>query len=319
MSEFSIYFHKDFDGICSASIFLAICESFELVGIENLKLCPVDYNIKEQWLSTKLGAQCAVLDFLYHPEATWWFDHHVSTFIKSDMRKKFKESLTKAWNPDYPSCPSLIREHFISYYPLFSRTDKFQSLMDSFSEWIAASDLIDDARYDSPRDLIYPEKPCLKLNATLSIKSDDEYLKSLIWGIKEMSPSSLAGMPFVSELYKEYEKKQAEAISKTKTLIRMDNNVAFLDLCGSGVDFNRYISYFFYPEVSYTICVYEKVLGMFIVSVGKNPWKRFDVKNIGVECRRYGGGGRKNVGAVTVSNYNDAVKIADKIRKYFSD
>src|SRR5687767_2266784 len=44
---------------------------------------PVDYLSKDVWRQRDLGPHAAVVDFLFHPGATWWFDHHGSTFGNS--------------------------------------------------------------------------------------------------------------------------------------------------------------------------------------------------------------------------------------------
>lgn len=77
MSNLNIYFHKDFDGFVATALFLKINEESHLLGADSVVLKPVNYELKKTWLKTMLERPNVVIDFLYHPKADWWFDHHV--------------------------------------------------------------------------------------------------------------------------------------------------------------------------------------------------------------------------------------------------
>ena len=90
--SFSVYFHKDFDGVCSAALFSEILESFSFCSRGEIALIGVDYDIKSEWRSRSLSSPNAVLDFLFHPEANWWFDHHASTFPDKRAKRKYRQT-----------------------------------------------------------------------------------------------------------------------------------------------------------------------------------------------------------------------------------
>lgn len=321
MIEFHVYFHRDFDGLCAASlfssIFFQIATILKLAENENLVYHPVDYDIKENWLESKLFKPNAVLDFLYHPEADWWFDHHFSSFLESNLKKKYKHTPSHFWSTKFCSCPSLIKYHFKTFWPLFANLKEFQKLIESYSKWIEWSDIIDSAGYHSPNEPIELNHPCLKINATLSVDISSEYLVYLIEHIKTSTPDEVANLEPVNLKFLVYKNKQEEIIEKFKSLLEIYNReIAYFDLANRDIPFQRYLSYYFHPKLSYTIGLYKKNKLSFVVSVGKNPWKQFQSENVGKICKRYGGGGRKDVGAIMVGDYKSAVNISKKIRKY---
>jgi hypothetical protein len=320
MAEFHLYFHKDFDGICGTALFsafLQIATIFKLTDHENFVYHPVDYDIKDKWLELKLLQENAALDFPYHPEAGWWFDHHDSAFLKSNLKRKYKHTQSQFWDTSFHSCPSLIKYHFQKSWSLFANIEALDQLIKKNSQWIEWSDIIDGARYHSPNEPVELKHPCLEINATLSIDSSLGYLVYLIEHIKTSTPGEVARLDPVKTKLQVYQERQERVMAKFKVLLEVyRQEIAYFNLTGTGIPFNRYLAYYFYPDLSYTIGIYEKKRQAFVISVGKNPWKQFPAKNIGKTCMRYGGGGRKEVGAVMVNDYNSAVEISKKIRSY---
>lgn len=311
MNIFHIYFHRDFDGICSAAIFAEIINTFQLTNTVETSFHGVDYEIKDDWLNIKLNKPNAVLDFLYHPDALWWFDHHVSAFLVYELKEKYKNGTKQFWDPSYPSCPSLIKEHFSKYLPLFA-----SNFFHFYSQWIKWSDKIDSAKYSSPYEIIELSHPCLQINSTLAIDNSDQYLIYLIQQIRHKSPEEVATLDRVQEKYSIIKSKQNQIVKDFKELIKIeDHRIAYFDQSDLKIPFQRYISYYFYPTVDYTVAIYKKNGNTHSVSVGKNPWKDFQSRNIGKICKRYGGGGRPDVGAINTKDHLDAVNIAKKIKK----
>ena len=76
MMNHSIYYHRGFDGVASAALVLKWLR-FEGQP-ERVNLRPVDYD--SPWTQTRLPGRSIVVDFMYHPDATQYWDPHDSTF-----------------------------------------------------------------------------------------------------------------------------------------------------------------------------------------------------------------------------------------------
>src|SRR3990167_62168 len=83
-NTFHLFFHQDFDGITSAAVFLSYAKRLDLLSHSRVELVPVDYELKKEWPDRTLPKPGAIVDFLYHPDADWWFDHHPTTFARTD-------------------------------------------------------------------------------------------------------------------------------------------------------------------------------------------------------------------------------------------
>ncbi len=313
MNKFNVYFHKDFDGICSAAIFSEVVSSYNLVETKEFNYIPVDYHLKDTWLTQPLLRPNAVLDFLFHQDAEWWYDHHVSTFLTPEVKKKYKKnSVRQFWNTEFQSCPALINTHFLKHWTLFSGT------LERFADWITWSNKIDSALYDSPKEIIELEHPCLQIYASLGKDSSDSFLTFLINSIRELSPDELAKKDEIQEKYRAVKSEQNKIIGELKGEFKYSNGIVFLDQTQYNYPFQRYLSYYFYPDAQYTVGIFKKNAKTFSISLGKNPWKDFKNKNLGKLSEKYGGGGRPTVGGILCDDYSQSIEIAQKIMKFLS-
>lgn len=80
-----------------------------------------------------------------------------------------------------------------------------------------------------------------------------------------------------------------------------ERGVVHFDLTGTGIEgYNKFIPYYFHPEVTYVVSLSQSSFRTKI-SVGSNPWApRPRTHNIAEICERYGGGGHAVVGAVSL-------------------
>src|SRR5262249_53891823 len=114
----SLYYHRDFDGVVSAAMLLSLLETTP-------SLHPVDYHLKSYWASMRLDSPAAIVDFLFHPDATVWIDHHVQPFVLSEWADLALHHKFYIWDVNALSCPPVIekafhfsrklRNHFASY------------------------------------------------------------------------------------------------------------------------------------------------------------------------------------------------------------
>jgi hypothetical protein len=309
---FTIYHHNDFDGLATASIFSKYLYLVEKIDLEQIRFVSVDYNLKSNWAIYKLENPCAVLDFLYHSEADWWFDHHNSSFInEASINNPYKRSKQKYWNTSFLSCPSLLVSHLYTY-------DRKQSmfLKKMYKELITWSDIIDGAKYEKPNDLFGFENPYININKTLALDQSKAYHLDIIRAFYHNDLEILFNTILYKNLICDVKSKENESINILKKIIKVENRVAYFDQSNHNIPFQRYLAYYLFPEVLFRVAIYKKD-EQFSVSVNYNNWaKEKNRINLGELCRKLGGGGRFDVGAVLANTHEDAVSKASLLKKW---
>jgi hypothetical protein len=313
MPFLTIYFHKDFDGFVATALFMRINEHSQLIGAETVTFKPVDYELKKFWLKTDLDKPNVVIDFLYHPQADWWFDHHTSTFIKESHKIKYQNSEKQFWDVNSPSCADLIKKNLFSLSSLFFTHEEFCTIVDEFKEWIYWCDIIDNAKYENPAQIIELNNPCLQINATINSDIDEEYLRSLILAAKMYTPADVVQMSFIKpkiDLVMQLQGKFKQIFKQNYEFIK--DGIVLFDYVKHKIPFQRYMTYYYEPKAKYSIGLYPRS-GQYAISVGKNPWFEFDSKDLGIICQEYGGGGRIHVGSILTKTYPNAIKCISQI------
>lgn len=309
--KFFIYHHNDFDGIASAAIFAKFLSLKDKLKFSDFEFVSIDYDLKGSWIRNKLKRPCAVIDFLYHPNADWWFDHHDSTFLNSArLKDEYKHSPQKYWNTKFLSCPSLLMTHFSKYYSEYLNFFKKE-----YKDIIKWADIIDGAAYKSPKEIFGFKNKFLNINKTLGVNHSKKYSNSII---KSFFNNDLDSF-FNSREYKKAlaicKKKEREAISVIKKIIKVDHRIAFFDQSDYNLPFQRYLSYYLFPSSLYRIAIYKKDK-KYSISVNFNIWaKEKNWINLGELCKQLGGGGRFNVGAILVNNHKNAYATALRLEK----
>lgn len=134
---YHLYFHAPcFDGIVSAvrmHDFLSRQERRDAMALH-----PVNYHLNETWAADSLEKPAAVVDFLYHPGAQIWFDHHRTSFEPAHLAKDYlrRRDLLGIFDSTYSSCSLLIWEHMKRF-----------GVDGDHAEKVQAADRIDSARY----------------------------------------------------------------------------------------------------------------------------------------------------------------------------
>lgn len=306
---FYIYFHNDFDGMATAAIFSKFLMLEKNLSFEDIEFIPVDYEIKNNWVEKKIISPSAVLDFLYHPSADWWFDHHTTSFLnKAILVENYKRDKQKHWDTEFLSCPSLLISHFYRYYHKYSL-----ELSKRYEELIYWSDIIDGAKYSTPKMLFDYNYQYINLNKTLAIDRTIDYRLKIIKAFYENDISQILNSVRFFDLLKEIKEKEKKAINIISNIIKIKDKVAYFDQSKYDIPFQRFLPYYLYPDLLYRIGIYKKD-DMFSVSVNYNIWqKEKNTINLGKLCNSFGGGGRFDVGAVIAKNHNIAVSIADSL------
>jgi hypothetical protein len=90
----------------------------------------------------------------------------------------------------------------------------------------------------------------------------------------------------------------------------LEHNICFVDQSNTSFAVQRFVSYYFNPDVEYQIMIYRKNSD-YMVNFGRNAWKEFRSKNLGEIAAIYGGFGRKDVGGILVKTHSEAISLAD--------
>src|SRR5438045_2123253 len=106
----TLYFHYPcFDGLVSAVLAWEYLEVQKEWRIQEFS--PANYKLRGRWLEDKLKKPCAIVDFLYHPRADFWADHHQTSMIAPEAEADFKRRRDHAclfFDDQVPSCATLL-------------------------------------------------------------------------------------------------------------------------------------------------------------------------------------------------------------------
>jgi hypothetical protein len=301
----TLYFHAPcFDGIASAvlaSEFLTIHHDWS--GIE---LRPVGYAVRAKWLSIDDGEQMAVVDFLFHPRASFWADHHTTTFLDERSRATFQRDANPLWiyDEDAPSCAGLL------WRTLESRFD-FRAVR--FAELMQAAEKIDAAAYRSVHEAMSTDTPDMLISASLAV-ADDDYCAFLVRALRDRDLREVAELPEVRERAERTASLSHAGLDRIRAAVRIQNEIVLFDVDVHGVMLNRYAPWLFYPDARYSVGVVRGDHGTKITTM-RNPWREFEGVHLGEIAQRFGGGGHQRVASIVVpaAREHEASAIAQQI------
>jgi hypothetical protein len=112
--------------------------------------------------------------------------------------------------------------------------------------------------------------------------------------------ADIAADPYVAEALKPLLAQHQRNIETIRTKAKLEGNVAFFDLADQETTaFNKFISYYLFPEARYSVGV--TLSSRAKISIGANPWAKVPrTHEINKICERYGGGGHPVVGAISI-------------------
>jgi hypothetical protein len=289
---FHLFFHSPcFDGIVSAVLthdFLSLNHTACPVVLH-----PVNYHLNETWATTKLDKPCAVVDFLYHPDAQIWFDHHSTTFLGPALKDDFlrRQSPMLVYDPAFSSCALL----------LWNKLDGIRNLEGKHLAKVEAADRIDSARYGSPEEAVFSDAPAMRINASLAIGEElEEYSKRLVVELRSHTLDEAGNLPEVQTRYRRFVDLRDRGLQRLRraACLTTDGIVVF-DVDGTDAVVSRYGSFLFFPEARYSLGIvrYEskgKITAM------RNPWLDFQSVPLGEIFSNFGGGGHQRVASTRV-------------------
>jgi hypothetical protein len=238
----------------------------------------------------------AIVDFKYspNPALTWWFDHHQSAFLTPEDQAHYQRTLDGRhlfFDPTYQSCTK-----FISHIA----RDKFGYEAADLAELVKWADIVDGARYESPKAAVELGHAAMKITLVIEGAKGSELVHHVIRLMQSKTLDEIMQDPRVNELWTPLYERHLSLIDVIRQKSTHDQGVVYFDLIGDDVEgYNKFIPYYLHPQSVYTVSVSDQSFRT-KVSVGSNPWLTGPLKhNLATICERYGGGGHPRVGAIS--------------------
>jgi hypothetical protein len=308
----TIYLHFPcFDGIVSGA--LAVLFLGNLRGWRFDSINAVNYDLQANWLSSHLPQHSCVVDFLYHPEAEFWCDHHTTAFLNSDLRADFavREKTLQMYDPESRSSASLLWK---SGATVFGGTGRLE-------EMVSWADKIDSADYDDVNQALFGTEPALQISRSLAVDADAKYCDLLVRTLCTSSLRDLAAHPEVQRRLAQADELNREGLHRVDGGIELQGNIAVFDVSTENAPVNRYSAFYLRPDVQYSIGTFRSSESV-TVRVSANPWLRFHSPNLGEMMRAAAeiaglpsaGGGHERVGSLRLDK--DSQSAASKVVAY---
>jgi hypothetical protein len=304
--ESSLYLHFPcFDGVVSAVVAGEFLEG--RLGWTISRYVPVDYERAWSWRTEPIGSKSAVVDFLYHPQALFWADHHATSFQDSSDRAALDAASNRYlyYDATCPSC-SILLWHNVG-----------ASLGDSprLAEMVSWADKIDSAAYASVNEAIFGGSPAMDVSFSLAIDKSERYCTFLVDALRTQSLGEVARLAEVRDPAQSFKDKVGVGLDAVKRALHVDGNIARCDVEEpSGGIISRYSPYYFAPEARYSVMLVRSAGGAKVTAM-RNPWLDFESVEIGKLMEQFGGGGHRRVGSVELKGerVNEAVQIQEQI------
>ena len=317
MQKVRVLYHDNcFDGVSSAAVFSRFYKGHvdpsAVVEYEGLT-----HEAGQQIGNDLFGeGENVIVDFKYcaSDKLTWWFDHHESTFLSSQDEAHFRRDTGghKFHDPSYKSCTKFIAH--------VTRT-VFNYPMPDLNNLIYWADIIDGAQFSDAKTAVELKEPAMRLMLVIEASHSPDLIHKII---REVQHKSLGDVMNDSEIRSTFDKLYAhhfESIEIMRRAAKCTDRVIEFDVSGHDLDgYNKFIPYYLFPESVYSVGVSQSPVRA-KVSVGTNPWTKWERRhNLAKLCEQYGGGGHSVVAAISFKpNELDkaraaAREIAQKLR-----
>lgn len=279
-----------FDGVISgvlATLYLEKSRRWKFEAIE-----PVNYHRQKEWLQTRLRRRSAVVDFLYHPQAEFWADHHPTAFLRDHLKADFEshKNGSRFYDRKSGSCASLLWRELGGTLGPDPRLE----------EMVLWAEKIDSATYDSVDEALSASHAAIILSRSLAIEADQKYCTFLITKLQHVSLDEAIRASEVQNRFVRAQELGTLGLDRVRQTIRLEEEVAVYEASSEGVLMNRYSPYHFYPQARYSIGITHSKHSTKITAM-RNPWINFDCVNLGEFMRKFGGGGHQRVGSVILA------------------
>ncbi|HEX3671201.1 MAG TPA: hypothetical protein VHT92_05795 [Candidatus Cybelea sp.] len=304
--ESSLYLHFPcFDGVVSAVIAAEFLE--RRLGWTISRYVPVEYDRAPSWRTEPIGSRSAVVDFLYHPQAFFWADHHATSFQEPRDRAALDGASNRYlyYDATCPSCSILLWRNLGA------------SLGDSprLAEMVSWADKIDSAAYASVNEAIFGGSPAMEISFSLAIDKSERYCNFLVHALREQTLGEVARLPEVREPAQSFKDKIGIGLDAVKRDLHIGGAIVRCDVEEpSGGIISRYSPYYFAPDARYSVMLVRSAGGAKVTAM-RNPWLDFESVEIGKLMEQFGGGGHRRVGSVQLKGgrVNEAAQIQEQI------
>ncbi len=291
-----LYHGNCFDGVSSAAIFTKFYQT-KLHPEAEVAYTPTMHRAGNAFDRDQFdGDENAIVDFKYCPDErlTWWFDHHQSAFLTPEDEAHFRADTSgqKFLDTTSKSCAEFIAR---------VAKEKYGFEDEGLSELIHWAHIIDGALYDSPAQCVELRSSALKLMQVIEGEKDPAFVEQIIRMLTTQTLDEIVASDAIQDRLAPILKQHWSTVELIKSRAVAERGVVHFDLTGTGVEgYNKFIPYYFHPEVTYVVSLSQSSFRTKI-SVGSNPWApRPRTHNIAEICERYGGGGHAVVGAVSL-------------------
>jgi hypothetical protein len=295
--DLTLYLHFPcFDGVISAVLAAEYLQRKR--GWKTGEIVPVNYAGREVWALQQLARPAAVVDFLYHPDADFWADHHQTAFLTPELEASFRreDSSNRLYDAAASSCAEVIWR-------------KSSRLLREprFREMVAWARRIDGARYDSVEEAVFGDAPALRISFSFLRDASAGYCRFLVESLRTKTLAEVAAGPRVKECYRSVRKaiQSGQQLFRKAARMEKDGIVVFhVEDTGDAL-VSRYAPYLVYPQARYSVGIAETGDGAKITAM-RNPWRRFKSVPLGQIFNQYGGGGHQRVASVLLKDTQDA-------------
>jgi oligoribonuclease NrnB/cAMP/cGMP phosphodiesterase (DHH superfamily) len=249
------------------------------------------------------------MDFPFHPQAKFWFDHHEDPFEKPEWKEAFKPSPNHIWDSSRYSCCGLILDSLSENFGY-----KPPRHLKELAGWL---DILDGARYKSVRQAL-STKGAFLLNACVGQARKEERLFPLF--VKTLSEKPISGvlkMPVVAKIARKIKTETSESMDFYRKNTKIFGNSTYVDETGLRSRPLRYAPNRLFPKMKFSVRRHAdaNLKGIFHFSVGFNPW--MDERKLKISIRdllaKYGGGGHRKVGGLEIRGKIKADKVEREI------
>jgi hypothetical protein len=297
----------DFDGLVSGAVITLMEEIGSYLFIE-------PKFIQDGQVDIRRGD--AIANLPYHPNATLWFDHHVTNAFAWRNHTGQSEDVTlvpgKGGFRIAPSAARVVYEYYTqAMRPLLSGDEKKEpalKILDTprMKYLLDEADKIDAALL-TPEDVLHPAGYVL-ISMTIDGKfpEDEPYWLKLIDYLRDKTVEETIKDPDVERRCQKILDDQERLKKILLDRGRLDGNVILLDLRGiqDMPEGNRFLLYTLFPTANISVKVAEdsQRANTTAISVGYNIFNPTSNVNVGELLKNYGGGGHKVVGSSRMPN-----------------
>ena len=310
MKNATLYFHYPcFDGIVSAALAWEFLEQRKDWSVD--ELCPVNYTVRNGWLASELKHLVAIVDFLYHPSADFWADHHATSMLTKEAEADYerrRSSFPLYFDEQAGSCATLLFRHLgesLAHKP-------------HFPEMVEWAEKIDSARYESVEEAILGEAPALRINRSILLEPGADYARYLCKELRTHPLDYVAALNEVKTRQDEVERRTHAGLKQVEKRFTMEPGaVATFEAEQTQNEMiNRYSAYYFAPDARYSVGIIHSEEGTAITAM-RNPWREFPSIELGKIFARFGGGGHQRVGSIFIPK-NEAQRVPDVVKSLLS-